>query len=214
MEGYVTAIEPQPRTRGKRVNVFLNDRYALSLPLELAESLRIGQFVSSEQFDSLHGGDERARALDSALHFLGYRPRSESEIRTRLRSKGYADVIVDRVMARLAELKLVDDRSFAAYWLEQRQGRSPRGRRLIDGELRSKGVSPDTIASAAEDSADESELAYIAGQKRANALAALDEREFKQRLGAYLQRRGFDWESISSAIRRLRADLDSSLTTD
>lgn len=206
MEGFVTAIEPQPRRGGKRVNVFLNDRYALSLPLELAESLCIGQFVSTEQFDSLHGGDEHARALDAALHFLGYRPRSESEIRTRLRSKGYAEVIVDQVMARLTELRLLDDRSFAAYWVEQRQGRAPRGRRLIDQELRSKGVSVDAIANATEDSVDESELAYSAGQKRANALASLDEREFKQRLGAYLQRRGFDWESIASAIRRLRAE--------
>src|SRR5215212_1937714 len=145
MEGYVTAIEPQPRRGGKRVNIFLNDRYALSLPLELADSLRIGQFVSSEQFDTLHGGDERTRALDAALHFLGYRPRSESEIRTRLRTKGYAEVVIDQVMARLTELKLVDDQSFAAYWAEQRQGRAPRGRRLIDRELRSKGVSVDAI---------------------------------------------------------------------
>jgi len=40
MEGFVTAIEPQPRRGGKRVNVFLDDRYALSLPLELADSVK------------------------------------------------------------------------------------------------------------------------------------------------------------------------------
>jgi regulatory protein len=208
MEGFVTAIEPQQRRGGKRVNVFLDDRYGLSLKIELADSLRVGQFVSSTQFEALCTNDERSRAMDAALHLLGYRPRSEKELRTRLSSKGFNEHILDHVIARLGELKLVDDQAFAAYWVEQRQGRAPRGRRLIDRELRGKGVAVETAASAVEDASDEVELAYRAGQKRAAALASLDERAFKQRLGAYLQRRGFDWESVTSAVRRLRAELD------
>ncbi len=209
MEGFITAIEPQQRRGGKRVNVFLDDRYALSVRLDMADSLRVGQFISSEQFRRLCDGDERARALDAALQFLGYRPRSEKELRTRLKSKGYSDVILDHIIHRLGELDLVDDKAFAAYWVEQRQGRAPRGRRLIDQELRMKGVAVETIQNATEDSTDEAELAYRAGEKRARALASLDDREFKQRLGAFLQRRGFDWESISTAVRRLRADVAS-----
>jgi regulatory protein len=208
MEGFVTAIEPQQRRGGKRVNVFLDDRYALSLKLELADSIRVGQFVSADQFEALHRNDQRSQALDAALHLLGYRPRSEKELRTRLTSKGFTGEVLEHAIARLRELKLVDDQAFAAYWVEQRQGRTPRGRRLIDRELRMKGVTADTVAQAVEGSSDESELAYRAGQKRAATLASLEERVFVQRLGAYLQRRGFDWEAISTAVRRLRADVD------
>ncbi|MFN0071704.1 MAG: regulatory protein RecX [Chloroflexota bacterium] len=207
MEGVVTAIEPQQRGGGKRVNVFLNDRYALSLQLELADALRIGQFISSAQFLVLANSDERARAMDVALHLLGYRPRSEKELRARLHTKGYPAVILDQVIARLEELKLVDDQAFASYWVEQRQGRAPRGRRLINQELRMKGVDADVVADATRDSADEQELAYRAGLKKAQVLASLDERVFQQRLGAFLQRRGFDWDSVSTAVRRLRQDV-------
>jgi regulatory protein len=212
MEGFVTAIEPQQRRGGKRVNVFLDDRYALSLSVELADSLRVGQLVSSDQFDSLCRSDEQRRALDAALHLLGYRPRSEKELRNRLTSRGFRGDVLDHVFTRLRELKLVDDQAFAAYWVEQRQGRSPRGRRLIDRELRTKGVAVETVAQAVDESSDESDLAYRAGQKRAAVLASLDERTFKQRLGAYLQRRGFDWQAISTAVRRLRADTEQGRT--
>jgi regulatory protein len=213
MEGFVTAIEPQQRRGGKRVNVFLDDRYALSLKLELADSLRVGQFVSADQFEALHRSDERGRALDTALQLLGYRPRSEKELRTRLTSKGFTGDVLEHVIARLRELKLVDDQAFAAYWVEQRQGRNPRGRRLIDRELRMKGVAADTVTQAFDSSSDDSELAYRAGQKRAAALASLDGRTFQQRLSAYLQRRGFDWEAISTAVRRLREDVEQHRTT-
>src|SRR5262245_24226293 len=116
MEGFVTALEPQQRRGGKRINVFLDGRYALSLESELADSLRVGQLISADKFNSLIGDDERARGLDVALQFLSHRPRSEREIRTRLRSKGFVDGLIDRVIARLVDLKLVDDREFAAYW--------------------------------------------------------------------------------------------------
>ena len=74
------------------------------------------------------------------------RPRSEQELRTRLTSKGFSDDVLEHVVRRLRELKLLDDQAFAAYWVEQRQSRVPRGRRLIDRELRMKGVAVETVA--------------------------------------------------------------------
>ena len=188
MEGTITAIEPQQRRGGKRVNVFLEHRYALSIQIELADSLKVGQFISSATFGELCGRDERARAMDAALHFLGHRPRSEREIRTRLQSKGYSPEILDAIVARLAELKLIDDAAFATYWVEQRQGRAPRGRRLINQELRQKGVDAAVIEQASSPSVDDADLAYRAGLKKARSLALLDERTFRQRLGGFLQR--------------------------
>ena len=53
---------------------------------------------------------------------------------------------------------------------------------------------------------DEADDAYRAVQKHAQRLAVADQREFRQRLGQYLLRRGFDWEAIESATNRLWAE--------
>ena len=59
---------------------------------------------------------------------------------------------------------------------------------------------------------DESETghedAVAAGAKKARQLRALDEREFQQRLGAFLARRGFTWDVIAPAVKRLWAGRD------
>src|SRR5215212_4381141 len=118
------------------MNVFLDDRYALSVDLELASTLRVGQFISEADFERLRGDDERARAMDASLRLLGYRPRSEQELTTRLAGKGFAPDIIQVVLKRLGQLNLVNDQSFAEYWVQQRRGRAPRGQRLITQELR------------------------------------------------------------------------------
>ena len=41
---------------------------------------------------------------------------------------------------------------------------------------------------------------------RAHQLAELDERAFKQRLGQFLARRGFDWDTIAAVVERLRSE--------
>jgi len=45
LDGQITAIEPQVRGGGKRANVFVDGRYAFSLSIELAASLRVGSSV-------------------------------------------------------------------------------------------------------------------------------------------------------------------------
>src|ERR671922_173655 len=71
------------------------------------------------------------RCLDAALRFLAPRPRSEQEIRRRLGEKGHQPDRVDRVIARLRELQLADDRAFVDFWLENRTLHRPRGARAL-----------------------------------------------------------------------------------
>jgi regulatory protein len=143
------------------------------------------------------------RCLDAALRFLAARPRSEQEIRRRLTEKGQAPDRIDRVIARLRELQLADDRAFADFWLENRALHRPRGARALKVELLQKGVARDVVDQAIDPTHDESEDAYRAAGRRAATLSILDERQFRQRLAQFLQRRGFGWESIEPVVERL-----------
>jgi regulatory protein len=206
VEGVVTALETQERRGRQRVNVFVDGRYAFSLQSDLAERLRVGQPLSAEQSAEILQEDERARALAQALAFLSYRPRSEREVRDRLRKKGAADSLLEYVLARLKELKYVDDEAFARYWIEQRQSHRPRGERLLRLELSQKGVDREVSAGAIEESEaseEPTDSAYRAAQRKAQQLGSRDEGEFEQKIGQFLLRRGFDYDSARRATRRL-----------
>src|SRR5919204_1423088 len=186
MEGIVTAIQPQRQRGGRRVNVFVDGRYAFSLERDLADLVRVGQPISELKTAELLHQDEQARAFETALAFLSYRPRSEREIRDRLARKDVPGPIVEAVIERLKGLKLVDDREFARYWVEQRQTHRPRGARLLRLELRRKGIDAEMsseVLEQSEESEDPAEAAYRAGLRKARNLRLLDEREFGQKLG-------------------------------
>ena len=147
--------------------------------------------------------DRDQACLDSALRFLANRPRSEREIRRRLAEKGYEPDRVDRVIEKLIRLKLVDDRMFAEYWLENRALHRPKGVRALRAELFAKGVGREVVEGALEGERDEPEDAYRAAQRQASRWPLTDETTFKQRLSLFLQRRGFGWEAIEAASNRL-----------
>jgi regulatory protein len=70
-------------------------------------------------------------------------------------------------------------------------------------ELFQKGLARDVVEEAIDPGHDESDDAYRAAQRRAATLSTLDEREFRQRLAQFLQRRGFGWDSIEPVVERL-----------
>jgi regulatory protein len=105
-------------------------------------------------------------------------------------------------MARLKELRLIDDAAFAATWVESRDRASPRSRRLLASELRLKGVTRE-VAATSSDAVDDADAAYRAGLKRARLLAGKPFEEFRRKVGDLLLRRGFDYETAREAVRRL-----------
>jgi regulatory protein len=152
------------------------------------------------------GTDEHRVALDVALRFLGQRPRSEHEVRRRLARSGATQEVAEAVLDQLRRWRLVDDAAFASYWLEQRRTFRPRGPRLLQAELRQRGVSAELSALAAEAAATTAdEDAARVAEKRARQLARqpLDERTFCARLSQHLARRGFDWDTITPLVEQL-----------
>ena len=83
--------------------------------------------------------------------FLGYRPRSEKEVRDRLRRGGYEQDAIEHAIARLHEWRYLDDADFARRWVENRTTHRPRGRRLLQQELRHKGIDGEIARDAIDD---------------------------------------------------------------
>lgn len=197
----LTAIEKQ--RRGKRVNLFLDGRFALALSLEVATraGLRVGEEFDGERLNELREAEARADAMAATLRLLSYRPRSETELRQRLARRDTPPAVVEETLQRLRELNLVDDAAFARAWVESRDRVSPRGRRLLRQELRAKGVDGDASRDVLE-GIDDADAALRAAARRAASLRGLPQAEFRRRLGDFLRRRGFDYETVRRTVAR------------
>lgn len=198
----VTAIERQ--RRHGRVNVFLDGRFALGLCQQaaLVAGLRVGHEIDEAALQALHQSEVSQRALTAALRLLSYRSRSEAELRDRLCRRGTPPALVVETLSRLRQRGLVDDAAFARAWVDGRQRSGPRGKRLLARELRAKGVAQAT-ARAALEGVDEDEAAVRAATRRAQALRGLPYGDFQRRLGGFLRRRGFGYETAQVAVRHL-----------
>ncbi len=199
----ITALR-SGRGREKRVNVFLDDRFAFSLGGEVAtkEGLQVGQELSPNQVEILTKDDQFYRCLNAAHQYLGYRPRSEVEVRSRLKRRGFDGDCIEAVMARLKEQGLVDDMAFAQFWKENRESFRPRSQRLTRLELRRMGVISDIIDEVVA-GVDDSDSAYQAASQKTRHWSLSDYQGFRRRLGDYLRRRGFNFEVIKHTVERI-----------
>ncbi len=198
----ITAIEVQKKNR-QRVNIFLDGEFAFGLSRIVAAWLQVGQELSDEKIVSLQAEDAREVALQKALNFLSYRARSDEEIKQNLSKHGIPDAVIDETLERLHQAGLADDRGFAQTWVENRTAFRPRSRRALHMELRRKGLDEQTIQSALAQVPDENELAYQAALQKARRLTGLTWAEFRQKMSAFLGRRGFSYEAIGDAVRRV-----------
>lgn len=166
------------------------------------EKLIVGRKLSVDDVVRLTQLEQYQSALDAALIFLEHRPRSEYEVRNRLKKRDFDDGVISTVIARLREMKLVDDTAFAGFWRENRERYNPRSRRLTRWELQRKGVAVDVIEQVL-DGCDEQANAYEAALLRVNRLPKDDYHLFRRRLGDFLRRRGFNYELITETVNRL-----------
>ncbi len=102
-----------------------------------------------------------------------------------MQQRGYNEKDVQAVLAKLKELGLVDDGSFARFWADNRQSFNPRSRQMTETELKQKGVPADIIEQQLS-AVDDSENAYRAADKYMRKLNFADYPGFRRRLGEYL----------------------------
>jgi regulatory protein len=205
-KGIVTALEIQKRNK-ERVNVFIDGEYAFSLNLMDAARLRKNQTLTEAEINAMRGEDAIIQAVDSAAHFLGFRPRSIVEVRRNLTDKEIPEEVIEAAITRLTSMGYLDDLAFARYWIQNRGQFKPLSQRALRQELRQKGIGNAHIDEALSE-VDESELAYKAALTQTRKLRSLPPKEFFTKMTTFLQRRGFSYSTARDVITRLQDDFE------
>ena len=217
----------QQRDAG-RLNVFVDGRFAFALDGGVAAEvgLRVGLVLTDEVRAALEIAEQRSQARGRALRFLGHRERSRGEVARRLLQSGYPETLVDGVCDWLVGLGYVDDERFAEAFARQKRT-AGWGARRIAAELERRGVERTLARRTAEPSgedvvhvgpeavggpgasgeetwpadrtADEARLIALVGRRFGSQLAAGDAGA-ERRAGAFLARRGHDWDTIRRVL--------------
>ena len=192
------------RERGGRALIFIDGEFWAEIDAGVAaeRGLREGITLDLEELGEVRVAGERALAMSRALGYLGYRARSEKEVRDRLRRYGHCEEAVGGVIGRLRELGYLDDEDFAR--LAAREKARRYGPRRISAELRRSGVGAELADEVVkEEFAGRSEMgeARSAAAQRYNRGGSSAE---ARRVYGFLVRRGYSSEVCAEVAREYR----------
>jgi regulatory protein len=202
MDKKITALETQKRNPD-RLNVYLNDEFAFGISKFVAAWLSVGQTISEDKLKELVDQDEREKAYQTALGFIGYKDRTKLEISKRLEKAGFTAEIIQRTISELEDKEYINDQRFAQQWVEIRSESKPRGRYLLMLELKKKGVDESVISEVLVNIPDEEELAREFGKKYIHKLSEVDNEVFVKKMTGALLRKGFSYSVTKEVVGNL-----------
>ena len=177
----VTAVIPVDKRKCK---VFLGEDFAFVLYKSEAARFHIeeGSDLSEETYARIKEEILLKRARDRALYLLQSQGRTQAEMIKKLQSDGYPD-----------------DSAYTENYIHVNKGRkSPR---QIAYELQQKGVDKSRISQMMEETPiDEEETVRALLKKKTGGQIPQDWKE-KQKLAAFLGRKGFSFDVIQKALR-------------
>ena len=192
-------IEPVTKTKFR---IYLDGQFAFVLyKSELSSChLKDGEAVTEDQIETILSEIVLKRAKRKAMSLLQSMDRTESELRDRLLRQDFPEETVDQAVRYVKSFGYVDDRRYAESFILSRKGR--KSRREIYAELSGKKIDGEIVDEMMERSYEESDsgeaLRHLLRKKHYDPSRASVEE--KQKLYAYLARKGFSYGEIKKAL--------------
>jgi regulatory protein len=170
--------------------------------------LALGLKVDAGEAQALTAAAHRLQVFDQGVALLAVKARSARELTRALARRGATGEECSAAVARLIELRLVDDASYARHLARAKLAAGGMSKRRIQQELARKGVAPavasEALGEAIEDvGLDEFEAALAVAQKRMRVLGREDAAIARRRLYAFLARRGYESSVVSRVVARV-----------
>lgn len=148
---------------------------------------------------------------DYAFRLISMRPRSvwelQQSLQTYCRKHQIPEDVIATVVDDLTARAYLSDTSFIQWWIEQRDSFRPKGNRLLEQELRQKGVSGELIRSVLarqqESRGSEKDAARQVARDRLRRLGSYPVEKQKEKLIRFLVSRGYSWEITDAVIDSL-----------
>jgi len=170
--------------------------------------LYVGQVWDEPLAQSVKDEAMYDKAMRQAMYAIGRRSLSRKELDRKLVQKEHSPALRERVLDRLTELGLLNDKAYAHALVRQTVRGKPAGPRLLKQKLAQKGI-PQKIADKAvndeqPDQATQRKQAKELAEKRLASMGRLDAMAKKRRIYGLLVRRGFEMDVVQDVMDQLR----------
>lgn len=165
--------------------------------------IREGEPISEKSLQEIMEEILPGRARRRAMNLLQSRDYTEAGLREKLRSGDYPENCIEEALVYVKSYGYVDDRRYAGDFISYNMERKSRTR--MEQDLMKKGIGKDTICSVFEEleeqgtSQDEDAMIRSLLEKKKYDPKTAAKQE-KQRMYAFLYRRGFHGEAINRAL--------------
>ena len=142
--------------------------------------------------------DEAKRAREKAVYYLQFSGKTESELRKKLAEQKFSPASVDSAIEFAKKYRYLDDEDYARRFVER--NRNKKSRKQMIFELSQKGVEKVLLDLVFEDMDVDEESQIMAVLEKRKYPKEDATREEKQKISAYLARKGFSYDAISAAL--------------
>jgi len=209
--GTITRLDPQVNNKN-RVSVFIDDEFAFGVHEDLVvrHGLTVGMTLTAEDVREIEADEQYVEAKQAALDYLAHKPRTETEVRRKLKRKDTPAFVIDDVVARLYELEYLDDEAYAHDYAHNRFSSKKYGPVRIRRELEERGIDrhlADVAVDTLFEDEDPTAAAWEHAESRWPRLANEDDpRRRRQKMYRYLRRRGFTSDTIRPILDELERE--------
>ncbi|MBS5223690.1 MAG: recombination regulator RecX [Lactobacillus gasseri] len=206
----ITKISTQKR-KG-RYNIFIDNEYAFSVSERTLAERRLlkGTELSNEDIEEIKKAEADSHAIQLAMSYLSYQPRSVYEVLEYLNKHEISQDASQAAVQNLIELNYLNDNNFARLFIKNNLRVGKDGPRTVDRKLKQKGLAADVIQEALYEIEDEEWV--DAGLRVVHSLihqaGKLSYKEIKQKALTKLRAHGFDQELSELVLDQLDLEND------
>lgn len=202
----ITKIEVQKRNKD-RSNIYIDNEYAFSLSNELVykEGLKTDEKINIEEIKVIAKEDNYLKCKNAALRIVEKSYKSEKELKDKLILKGYGNEEIEKSIKFLKEYNFISDDNYTKMYVKDKS--KVQGKKKIKYDLMKKGISENIIEEEISniDRDEEREIAYNLAEKKYKTIGKREGDKFKlsQKLYRYLLSKGYDYDTVSYAVKKV-----------
>lgn len=183
----------------EKYNIFLDGMYFCMLTAEsvVKAKLKTGMMISKEEIESIQTENEKLIAFDRSLKYVA-NLKTEKQVKDYLYSKGYTTKTVNYCISKLHDYNYLNDKEFARIYV--RSYAHKKGKRLLEFELKSKGVKEEIIKDIFDNFPENEEVLENLAEKFLKNKPR--DKKTAQKLFAHLSSKGFEFDEINKVIRK------------
>ena len=205
----ITGLEKQKKNEN-RYNLYVDNKFFLGVDENVIIKHRLvtGMEVEESYLNNVIRTEELNKSINVACNYLGFKQRSEKEVRDKLKLKEFDEEIIDDTIEFLNKYGYLNDYNYGKALISEKQNFKKAGKNLLKQELFKKGIDKELITELIEESFDydeEYDRAYKLAKKKYNSIRNEDKNSIYRKISSLLARKGYSFDIINSILKELNS---------